>query len=350
MARRNLRDLGITLGMLGAATLLCFGLSWLDSGSKAYAAMLYILAVFLVARCTGGYLWGILASCASVLLVNYLFTFPYFYFNFTLAGYPVAIVSMLAVSVITSAITSQSKAQEQMRIQAEKEKTRSNLLRAVSHDLRTPLTSILGNAALLKEDGLLADGERRELAEEIEEDAGWLIKMVENLLTITRIDGDESARITKEPEAVEEVVASAAAKFRKRFQQPTLTVTIPDELMMVPMDAVLIEQVLSNLLENAAIHAEGARQAALRVFREGERAVFEVADDGKGISQAILPYLFEGYFKRRYEEKQDRKRNMGIGLSVCHTIVKAHGGEMSAYNAGTGGAVFRFELPLEESL
>ena len=233
------------------------------------------------------------------------------------------------------------------------EKTRSNLFRAVSHDLRTPLTSILGaSSAILDNDAAIDGPERTKLLREINEDAQWLIRMVENLLSVTRIDGGNSARIVKSPEAAEEVAAEAVSKFNKRFPELAVSVSVPDELLIVPMDAMLIEQVLMNLLENAALHAKGATRAELRVWQAGSEAFFEVSDDGAGVSRDVLPHVFEGYFKPDDGNEADAKRNMGIGLSVCHTVVRAHGGRMTAENkkGGETGAVFRFTLPMERAL
>lgn len=148
----SLRDAGITAGIFLFTCLLCFLFRFIG-GHANYAPMLFILSVFMTARFTEGYVWGIAASLMDVLTVNYLFTYPYFHFNFTLAGYPVTMISMLAVSLTTSALTSRAKLVERVRIEAEHEKTRSNLLRAVSHDLRTPLTSILGQLRQLLSTG-----------------------------------------------------------------------------------------------------------------------------------------------------------------------------------------------------
>ncbi|MEG2083909.1 MAG: ATP-binding protein [Oscillospiraceae bacterium] len=117
---------------------------------------------------------------------------------------------------------------------------------------------------------------------------------------------------------------------------------------MIPMDAVLIEQVVTNLLENVALHATGATLIRLSVTREGDNAVFEVRDDGCGIAPEALPHIFDGYLSSKNEDTVDSKKSMGIGLSVCYTIVRAHGGVMTAHNSEEGGAVFRFTLPLEK--
>ena len=345
--KRALNDALLTACILVAATAVCYALSFFWSAEN-YVSMIYILAVFLVARLTSGYPWGIAASLVSVLATNYAFTYPYFHFNFTLAGYPVAMLSMLAVSLATSALTTKTKSSERIRIEAEREKTRANLLRAVSHDLRTPLTSIYGaTSAIIENDDTLSKSERLTLLSEVRDDAQWLIRMVENLLTITRIDDETGARIIKRGEAAEEVVSAAVDKFKKNFPTQSVSVSVPDELLIVPMDGVLIEQVILNLLENAAIHSESTRPFSLRVTSDGESALFSVTDSGRGIALEVLPRVFEGYPKEAAEGGADSKRSMGIGLSVCKTIIEAHSGAMSAKNLKEGGAQFSFTLPLK---
>ena len=128
----------------------------------------------------------------------------------------------------------------------------------------------------------------------------------------------------------------------------TVEVTVPEELLLVPMDAILIEQVLSNLLENAATHGQTTAHIRLSVQREDAWAVFAVEDDGQGISREVLPVLFDGTLKHNESHRGDGKRSMGLGLSVCLAIVRAHGGTMTGHNLESGGAEFIFRLPLEE--
>lgn len=351
--KSNLRfsaaDTLVSLGILLLTTVVSFSLSVFDQNTD-YASMLYVLAVFLIARMTDGYFYGVVASLVSVLLVNFLFTYPNFAFNFTISGYPIAIVSMLTVSIATSTLTTQAKFSAQRRLEAEREKTRSNLLRAVSHDLRTPLTGILGaSSAMLENDEYLTKDERMNFLRNMQEDAQWLIRMVENLLTITRMDDSRGAKVVKTAEAGEEILEVAVAKFRKQFPEFRVSVSLPEEFLMVPMDAVLIEQVLLNLLENAANHGGHADRIWIALTRSQDTAVFSVRDNGCGLAPSALSRLFDGT-KSGAGAQGDRKRNMGIGLSVCQTIIKAHGGSIEAENAPEGGAVFRFRLPLEEEM
>ena len=224
---------------------------------------------------------------------------------------------------------------------------RADLLRAMSHDIRTPLTSIVGNtAAVLEDRGALSEEQKNALLRDVNEDAQWLIRMVENILSITRIRGG-TERLATDYEAAEEIAGVAAGKLSKRFPRVNVSVEAPDEVLLVPMDATLIHQVIMNLLENAVIHG-GAEHVRLRIERDGENACFTVSDDGKGIASDKLSTLFDAAPAPR--GGSDGKKNMGIGLSVCRTIVKAHGGTMTAENLTGGGACFRFYLPLKEEM
>lgn len=340
------RNAGVTLGLLGATALICAGMNGIARSSAA-SSLIFVLCIHVVARLTNGYAWGIAASLAAVLLVNFVFTYPFMEFNFTIAGYPLTFVTMLTVSISTSALTTAVKKQERLRLEGEKVKMRADLLRSVSHDLRTPLTSIAGSASVLLDSPELPEDKRRELLGGIRDDSEWLIGMVENLLSITRVGG-EGAQIQKMPEAVEEVVADAVRKFRKLYPELPVETEVPEEVLFVPMDAVLICQVLTNLLENAVLHGRTTSRITVRVTSGAGRAKFVVEDDGGGIDAEALPLLFED--KPAGEAPVDSKgrHNMGIGLTVCRTIVKAHGGDMSAANRPGGGAVFWFELPLTE--
>lgn len=339
-----LRDLLITVSLLLLGCVLSSLLLMVDS-SGGFVAILFLLMVVLVARLTSGYIYGVAASFFSVICVNYIFTYPYWEFNFTISGYPLTFLTMLAVSIIVSALTSQIKHQEQLRIETDREAMRANLLRAVSHDLRTPLTSIVGStSAILENEDLLTAQQKTELLRNVRDEAQWLIRMVENLLSITRM-GDAAARISKELEAAEEVLGSVAAKFQQRFPEIRLVLTAPDDPLFVPMDAILIEQVLMNLMENAAYHGHSTC-IYLTAEQQGENAVFTVRDNGGGIPADMLPTIFTPAVHSG-THTSDNRRNMGIGLSVCRSIVTAHGGTMSAANADGGGAVFRFTLPMD---
>lgn len=253
------------------------------------------------------------------------------------------------VSQVALAIERQklSDKQRHILVETEKEKMRSNLLRAISHDLRTPLTCILGSSAtLLENKSELEPTIHDKLIFDIHEDAKWLINMVENLLTVTRIS-EETATVKKSPEAVEEVISEAVMRVKKRYPNCGLNVKIPEELLMVPMDAILIEQVIINLIENSIKHS-GNSNAPIQIIVtfDTTQAIFKISDDGIGLKKEDLPKIFDGYSLNQ-NKSSDSSRGMGIGLSICKSIINAHSGAISAYNKKSGGAVFQFTLPLK---
>lgn len=336
------RDLCITLLILVIASAICMRMQQMTT--DGFASPVFVLAVVLTSRLTTGYLFGFAAAITGVICVNYIFTYPYWELDFTLAGYPLTSVVFLAVSVMTSALTTQVRQQERLRSETEKEKMRANLLRSVSHDIRTPLTSIVGSTSAVLENPKLSRAEQCELLEDARDEAQWLIRVVENLLSITRM-GDAQANITTGPEAAEEVLAEAVRKFRKRFPNVKVTIAIPDDLLLVSMDPILIEQVLSNLLENAVFHGRNTTHICVSAQAVNHYARFAVLDNGGGIADEDLPNLFDGTLKHNESADGDGRRSMGLGLSVCLAIVRAHGGTMDAQNKESG-AEFSFRLPL----
>lgn len=343
----SLRNCGITVGILGIATVFCFLLQRFVT-TDTHVPLLFVLAVLFISRLTDGYRYGIIASLIAVVGVNFVFTYPYFELDFTIVGYPLTFIAMLAVSLCVSALTTQIKHQEQVRLLAEKEKMRSNLLRAVSHDIRTPLTSIIASASgILENQAVLGEQDKLELVSDIREEAQWLIRIVENLLSVTRIH-EENAQIQKSEEVVEEVIGSAIAKFSRLFLGIAVSVEMPEDVLLVPMDGILIEQVLVNLMENSVLHGKTTQRIQIIVEQRTDRVMIAVADDGEGIDAAVLPVMFEGELTQRDGTASDTKRNMGIGLSVCMSIVKAHQGGMCAENLPERGAKVTFWLPKED--
>lgn len=488
-----------TLGLLIGATLLSY-LYIILTANHTNVAIIYILAIFLVARFTSGYIWGILASIMGVIGVNYFFTYPFWEIDFTINGYPVTFLGLLTIAFITSGMTAHiternkiisereemthklnyinnqlliservdqiieltlntvldftktsvifhksdplkkldyveklysnkdmhiltgpheiekahwafSKAQSsdlfeteitldtslylpilsheriwgvlgicnfsstlyknntltllklmltqvamaierqhlvdehhQLVLETEKEKMRANLLRAVSHDLRTPLTGIIGaGATYLETKTYLNDEEQDELVKHILEDANWLLHMVENLLSVTRIK-EGQVKVNKTPELLEEVVSEAILKFKKRYPKSIVNVKIPDTFLMIPMDATLIEQVILNLLENAFKYSCSDNPIDLIVTNDTTHVTFNIIDHGIGIAPEQLEGIFDGN-SLHPNAKSDGSKGMGIGLSICKTIVCAHGGQITAQNGINGGAQFSFILP-----
>lgn len=310
---------------------------------------MFVLGVFFISRQTEGYVWGVAASLASVILVNFTFTAPYFEVDFITPVNMFAALVMLLIAIMTSALTTQIKQQEKIKAESERERMRGNLLRAVSHDLRTPLTSIYGATSVIIDNYDSIDKEKQlQLLGEINEDSQWLIRMVENLLSVTRIDNSVT-KLAKDTVVLDELIDSVIVKFNKHYPKQKVIVNIPDEFMSIPMDPLLIQQVLMNIMENAVVHAKELTEIRLTVKKDRNVAVFEIEDDGCGIPEDKLSVLFTGYLDRDTDVPTDGSRNnMGIGLSVCSTIIKAHGGSIYAKNRPEGGALFGFTLELED--
>ncbi|MDO4548768.1 MAG: ATP-binding protein, partial [Clostridia bacterium] len=171
-----------------------------------------------------------------------------------------------------------------------------------------------------------------------------LIRTTENLLSITKFNS-RGVVIKKIPEVVEEITGCAVVKFHKAHPDMPVFVDKPDGILFADMDATLIEQVLLNLFENVVYHADGATGIVLKVERVGDRTWIRVCDDGCGIPPAVMPHLFDGKLTANDDRGPDACRSMGIGLSVCYSIIKAHGGDMCASNENDGGAVVSFWLP-----
>lgn len=350
--RDLLRNVIITFLCLLIATILSY-MMHIASGNTNNVGIIYVMAVVLISRYSTGYIPGVVAAFISVICVNFVFTYPYMAFDFIKEGYPFTFLALLTISTITSATTTHLKEQnyilnerEKRLMEAEKEALRANLLRAISHDLRTPLTGIIGaSSTYLENSSNMSDSEKNSLVSNIREDANWLLNMVENLLSVTRIR-DTGAQVVKRLEPLEEVASEAIQRFHKRIPQAIVHVTVPDSFVMVPMDPILIEQVIINLLENAVYHSNSEEPISLSIFLQDGYAWFEVRDRGMGISPERLGTLFDGYTSSP-NGSYDSHKGMGIGLSICKAIVTAHDGKITAANE-KHGAVFTFTLPLGE--
>lgn len=317
--------------------------------TQSLIPMIFVMGVFQISLKTQGYFWGVSASLVSVLAVNYAFTFPYYAIDLITPESLFSAVVMLVVAIVTGTLTTKIKVQEKIRAEIEKERMRANLLRAISHDLRTPLTSIYGASSTIIENyDVLPREQQLKLLGEVRDDAQWLIRMVENLLSVTRIDGG-NAQISKQAVVLEELIDSVLVKFSKHKAAVILETELPEEFVTVPMDVMLIQQVLLNLLENAIHHAVGMSHLWLRVKLEPGKVFFTVQDDGCGIPEDRLKGLFSGFHDRTDLPTDSSRHNMGMGLSVCAAIVKAHGGQIFAENDPKGGAMFTFWLGVEET-
>lgn len=237
-----------------------------------------------------------------------------------------------------------AETQKKSNLEIESERLRSNLLRSISHDLRSPLAGIKGAVSTIIETGdLLSEKTKGKLLQSVYEDTEWLIRLVENLLSMTRFDGG-NLKIKKNIELVEEVVYEAVQRTSKRFKDHKIKVTVPEDVIMAPMDGSLIEQVLINLFDNAIKFTPKDSLIEVKFYEEEKNIIFEVIDNGPGISDDILPHIFDRFFTNG-DKITDSRRGVGLGLAICKSIVEAHGGKISAYNRE--GAIFRFNIPKE---
>ena len=309
---------------------------------------LFVFAVFLVSLITDGYLYGIISTFIAVLAINYAFTYPYFDIDFTIPANLISAIAMLVLSILTSTFTTKLKKWQAVKSESEKERMRANLLRAVSHDLRTPLTTIYGASSSIVENyEKFNDAQKLQMISGIKEDSEWLVRIVENLLSVTKFDGG-NVKLIKVPTVLEELIDTVIIKFRKKYPWVKIEIDIPDELVLIPMDAILIEQVIFNILENTIHHAKDFTKINFRVFVIASKAIFEISDDGCGIAKEKLATVFSGYEYSTNDIADGQKRNAGIGLSVCASIIKAHDGKITAENQKSGGALFRFSLDTED--
>ncbi|MDF2587127.1 MAG: histidine kinase [Anaerocolumna sp.] len=253
----------------------------------------------------------------------------------------------MIASLVALAIERQRLSDEQnlILVATEKEKMRGNLLRAISHDLRTPLTGIIGASSTILENEGLNKQTKNQLLSNIKDEAQWLIRTVENILSVTRIN-EESTEVIKTPEAAEEIVAESISRIRKRYKDKKINAKIPDEILLVPMDGTLIVQVLINLIENAIKYSGQDSIISVVLRRDEDMAVFEVMDNGLGIPEHMLPNLFNHDILHG-KSTIDATRGMGIGLSICKSIINAHQGKIEAENKQGEGALIRFALPLD---
>ena len=232
-------------------------------------------------------------------------------------------------------------------LETHRERLRGNLLRSISHDLRTPLASILGSTSTIIDNyEKLDDTIKKELLNNIYEDADWLTRSVENILSITRID-EGQLKIKKNMEIAEEIVANAVKRLSRFKENRTIKVHLPKDIIIIYVDALLIKQVLVNLIDNAIKHTDEDSKIEISIEKNENNIIFKVCDDGGGIEESNIKNIFDKFYTTS-DNKNIEKRGIGLGLSICKSIVLAHGGEIKAYNNKYGGATFEFSIPLEE--
>jgi K+-sensing histidine kinase KdpD len=344
------QDLLVTLLILAAGTAIG-NIFWQFSFTKANIISVYVLGTLLTSLFTKSYFCGVFSSVVSVLLFNFFFTEPRLTLHAYEKGYPFTIAIMLIVSIITVTLAIQNirniEEKERAALLAKNEQLRADLLRAISHDLRTPLTSISGNAAnLLANDTKLEEDARHQIFLDIYDDSIWLINLVENLLSITRIeDGRMNLRLSTE--LVGEVIEEALRHTNRQSDEHTIRMDLPDELLLARMDARLIVQVLINLVDNAVKYTPAGSTITVSAREQDGFAAISVLDDGPGIAPEIRPHVFEMFYTGEHKVA-DSRRSLGLGLALCKAIVDAHGGTITLADNPPHGCNFTFTVPLGE--
>ena len=236
---------------------------------------------------------------------------------------------------------------EEAKLQAESEKLRATLLRSISHDLRTPLTAISGNASILLSDSEHLDSHaRKQMYEDIYDDSAWLHNLVENLLAITKIE-EGRMELKTQPQLVEEIVSEAMQHISRKRDEHIITITHEDDLLLAQCDAKLIVQTIINLVDNAIKYTSAGSHIRITTRQEYARVVFTVADDGPGISDQEKKQIFQMFYTGA-NTVADSRRSLGLGLSLCRSIVTAHGGEITVSDHQPAGAVFTVSIPAGE--
>lgn len=451
------RDLGITLGILLLATLVCLGFTELGF-TEVNIITVYLLSVLLTAIITGTRFSYVLSAIGSVLVFNYIFVTPHFSFDFYAQGFPITVFLMLIASLTVGTLTDRmqrhtrqstqaayrtnllletnqllqkaatdeevrqvavtqvtkllgrkatvipevvtgtnketlqyaikvqsrvygtliidgsdpleafensvllsilgecalalensrnEKEKEEAKLQAENEKLRANLLRSISHDLRTPLTAISGNASILLSGSENLDHEtRKQIYGDIYDDSAWLHNLVENLLAITKIE-EGRMELRTQPQLVEEIVSEAMQHISRKKSEHTVSVSHEDDLLLAKCDARLIVQVIINLVDNAIKYTPAGSCIAVSTKGENGMAVISVSDNGNGIADREKDRIFQMFYTGS-SSVADSRRSLGLGLSLCKSIVEAHSGEICVTDNLPHGTIFTFTLPSGE--
>ena len=324
-------------GAAVAATLVALGLdAWFH---VVNVALVYLLGVVLVAlRWPRGPV--IAVALLNVAAFNFFFIPPRGTFHVEDPQYLLTFAMMLGVGLIVSELTdrvrARARAQAALAIEAETERIRSALLASISHDLRTPLAVITGSASTLAERGeRLSAAERAALAQSIYQQARDVSELVTKVLQMTRLESGE-IKLERDWDSLAEIAGTVLRRLRERLSTHLLMLDLPDDLPLVRVDASLIEQVLTNLLENAARHTPPRTLIRLKAQTRGSELVVSVEDFGPGLDEADLERIFKKFH-----------RGAGLGLAICRAIIELHKGRIWAERLPGVGTAFRFTLPLE---
>lgn len=354
--RSRLVEIVSTLAVVSA----CTGMAWVLAGRQSLpnVAMFHLLGIVIVAtRWSLGA--AILSVVLSVLSYDFFFVPPYLTLRVEDSRHLVTFAVMFIVGVVISTLTQRlretfaaqvaganerariAREADAARLEAETERLRSSVLSSVSHDLRTPLAVITGAASTLLSEPVDAAAQH-DLLSVIHEESARLSQLVSNLLDMTRLSAG-ALEVNKEWQSVEAVVGAALGRMEPRLGGRPLHVHLPADLPLVPFDAVLVEQVLINLLENAAKYSLPGAPIEIRASASPREVVLSIEDRGPGIPAAERQRIFEKF----YRLSGPPVSGAGLGLAICRGMVEAHGGRIVVVDRDGGGSVFSFTLPIE---
>jgi Osmosensitive K+ channel histidine kinase len=353
-SRERITRVGKTLGIFVVMMLLAVVFNRLRLRQEN-TLMVFLTGILVIVVETGSYLCGFVTSVLCVGVFNYFFVEPYYTFYISDINNVISLAIFFLVSIFAGMIASRLQQQiyltsqlEKTKAEIEKEKTRSMLLRSISHDLRSPLTGIAGSSSFLAENyDTIPREDAVALLEDMEKDANSLIRMVENLLNMTRIR-DGRLVIRKKSEVLDDLVSDAVSRTVKKGSTHKVVLSPDSGILLVPVDGQLITQVFVNLLDNAVKYTPDGTLITIRTVLsdDGRNAVITVADNGPGIPAGSIDRVFENYVTGA---ESDKGRGLGLGLPICRTIMEAHGGTIGVHNEPEGGAFFTLTLPLADA-
>jgi two-component system sensor histidine kinase KdpD len=335
-----------SLGLVLAATGICALLAPIVAPSSL--SLVYLTAVLFCALRNG--LWpSILCSALSELSWNFFFVPPKFSFAVADSQDILALILFLTISLVVSNLVARVKKQDEAidnaRLQTETERLRNAMLTSISHDLRTPLTTIIGAHSMLKSLGEECDPETRaELIDRAQFEAERLNRLIGNLLDMTRLESGK-LNLKLGPVDIADALGCALGRADDILLHHKVSIDLPDNLPMIDADFLLLEQVIFNVIDNAAKYAPPDTQIHISASVRGDRAVLEIGDEGDGIPPDALEAIFDKFARFRLEDR--RQAGTGLGLAICRGFLEAMGGSITAYNRDNGaGAIFAIRLPV----
>ena len=351
MKRFNyMADVIKSIGMIVIASLIGL-LFWHLGMSEANIVMVYILGVLVISIITTRRIFSMVAAGVSVIIFNFLFTEPRFTLWANDKDYPVTFITMFVAAFLTGSLAVRLKEQaaksEQSALLAQKEQLKVNLLRSISHDLRTPLTSISGNASNLLSNGEWFDEDTRiQLCQDIYDDSMWLINLVENLLSVTKME-EGNVNLRLQTELLDEIISESLQHTNRNKTEHQISFKPLDDFILVKVDVRMIMQVVINIVDNAIKYTQKGSKIIVTTKKLEDKAVVRIEDNGPGIPDDMKSLVFDMFYSGA-KSVADSRRSLGLGLFLCKSIIVAHGGEITISDNTPHGAVFTFTLPVEE--